>query len=127
MICNATVVLPLDSGPYISITLPLGTPPSPNAISRLNEPVGIASILKLTLASPSFIIEPLPNCFSILEIAASSAFNLFSSFTIIILISKRILIISYIVITIGKLSVPAYKQIVKMLYNHEHLFVINII
>ena len=81
MICNATVVLPLDSGPYISITLPLGTPPSPNAISRLNEPVGIASIL----------------------------------------------IISYIVITIGKLSVPAYKQIVKMLYNHEHLFVINII
>lgn len=76
-----TVVLPDDSGPYISTTLPLGTPPKPSAISRLNEPVGIHSTFILVAESPSFITEPLPNCFSILEIAASSAFILSSLLT----------------------------------------------
>jgi hypothetical protein len=37
----AKVVLPDDSGPYISITLPLGKPPTPKAMSRPNEPVDI--------------------------------------------------------------------------------------
>ena len=41
---NASVVFPDDSGPYISIILPLGNPPIPKAMSRLSEPVGIDSI-----------------------------------------------------------------------------------
>ena len=32
--CKATVVLPEDSGPYTSIILPLGSPPTPRAASR---------------------------------------------------------------------------------------------
>ncbi len=64
IICNATVVLPEDSGPNISMILPFGTPPIPVAISRGSAPVGIASILNFAF-SPSLIIEPLPNCFSI--------------------------------------------------------------
>jgi uncharacterized protein YjdB len=43
-ICSAIVVLPELSGPYISIILPLGTPPTPNAISNGRQPVGITSI-----------------------------------------------------------------------------------
>ena len=81
-ICNATVVLPLDSGPNTSIILPLGTPPSPSAISRLNDPVGITSIFILAEESPSFITDPLPYCFSICANAASSAFFLSSSLII---------------------------------------------
>ena len=64
IMCNAKVVLPEDSGPYISIILPLGTPPIPNAISKLKAPVGIAST-SIALNSPNFITEPFPNCFSI--------------------------------------------------------------
>ncbi|MPM25330.1 hypothetical protein SDC9_71821 [bioreactor metagenome] len=63
-ICNATVVLPDDSGPNISMILPLGTPPIPVAMSRGSAPVGMDSIFNLAF-SPSFIIEPFPNCFSI--------------------------------------------------------------
>ena len=59
-ICSATVVLPLDSGPYTSIMRPRGTPPSPNAISRLKEPVGMDSIFRFAPESPSFITDPLP-------------------------------------------------------------------
>ena len=79
--CNASVVLPDDSGPNTSIILPLGTPPIPNAISKLKAPVGIASI-SIALNSPSFITEPFPNCFSIWLIAASKAF-FFSTFSAI--------------------------------------------
>src|SRR5712692_10276759 len=39
--CRATVVLPLDSGPKISIIRPRGRPRPPNAISRLSAPVDI--------------------------------------------------------------------------------------
>ena len=76
-ICSATVVLPLDSGPYISIILPFGTPPIPNAISRLIEPVGIVSTLREADGSPS-IIAPFPYERSIFDIAASNALILSS-------------------------------------------------
>ena len=42
------------------VILPLGTPPRPNAMSRLMEPVGTVSIFMLALESPSFITDPLP-------------------------------------------------------------------
>ena len=77
-ICSATVVLPLDSGPYISTIFPLGTPPIPSAISRLNEPVGTVSTFIAAAGSPSFITAPLPKLRSILESAASNALNLSS-------------------------------------------------
>ena len=78
-ICRATVVLPEDSGPYTSMILPLGTPPTPRAISRLKEPVGTTSTFIFALSSPSFITAPLPNCFSIWLKAASNAFCLSSN------------------------------------------------
>ena len=37
--CRATVVLPLDSGPKISMTRPRGRPVPPRAMSRLSAPV----------------------------------------------------------------------------------------
>ena len=43
------------------------------------EPVETTSIARSTSASPIFMIEPLPNCFSICDRAAASAFALFSS------------------------------------------------
>ena len=55
---------PEDSGPNISTILPLGIPPTPKAISRLNEPVEMVE-RSLSMVSPSFMIEPLPNCFCI--------------------------------------------------------------
>jgi len=60
---------------------PLGTPPSPRAISRLMEFVGIVSMFMLLAVSPSFITEPLPYCFSIWANADSKALIL-SSFAI---------------------------------------------
>ena len=80
--CNASVVFPDDSGPNTSIILPLGIPPIPNATSKLNAPVGIASIF-ISWYSPNFIIDPLPNCFSICPNAASNAF-FFSEFSLLI-------------------------------------------
>ena len=38
------VVLPDDSGPYISTTLPFGSPPIPSAASNVRDPVETASI-----------------------------------------------------------------------------------
>ena len=78
IICKVTVVLPLDSGPYTSMTLPFGTPPSPSAMSRLSEPVGTVSTEIFAPASPNFITVPLPKSFSNLDIAASSALFLSS-------------------------------------------------
>ena len=39
MTCKVSVVLPDDSGPYISIIRPRGSPPTPSAISSPKEPV----------------------------------------------------------------------------------------
>src|SRR6476661_7896744 len=72
MTCWQTVVLPDDSGPKISVILPLGMPRTPRARSRAIEPVGMKSTCCRAVA-PSFMIEPVPNCFSIDRIAASTA------------------------------------------------------
>src|SRR3990167_2795233 len=60
MTCSASVVLPEDSGPKISIIRPRGSPPTPSAASRPIEPVEMASTPTFGL-SPSFIIESSPN------------------------------------------------------------------
>ena len=70
--CSASVVLPLDSGPYTSMMRPRGTPPTPSAISRPKLPVEMASTCMAVL-SPSFMTAPLPNCFSIWASAVASA------------------------------------------------------
>ena len=61
---SVKVVLPEDSGPYISTILPLGSPPMPKAISKPSEPVGIAGIFSC-LFSPIRMTVPEPNCLSI--------------------------------------------------------------
>jgi hypothetical protein len=68
-----SVVLPDDSGPKISTTRPRGRPPTPSAISRPSDPVETTSIFSITSPSPSRMIEPLPNCFSICNSAACKA------------------------------------------------------
>ena len=72
--CSASVVLPDDSGPKISMTRPRGRPPTPSAQSRLIDPVEIAGIGAMASLPPSRMIEPLPNCFSICPTASSTAF-----------------------------------------------------
>ena len=62
--CSATVVLPDDSGPYISTMRPRGTPPMPSARSSVSEPVDIA-LTSISGFSPMRIIAPLPKFFSI--------------------------------------------------------------
>jgi len=93
--CSARVVFPDDSGPKISITLPLGSPPIPSALSRAREPVDITGTSTIGLP-PSFIIDPLPNCRSICTIAVSTAFSLsgdmlmISSLSMIICLPREI-------------------------------------
>ena len=77
--CKVSVVLPPDSGPYTSITRPRGKPPTPKAESIEIEPVGITLTGTSTSLFPRRIIEPLPHCFSIEDIA-KSRFFVFSSF-----------------------------------------------
>ncbi len=72
MTCWQIVVLPDDSGPKISVIRPRGMPPTPSARSSAIEPVGITSIAVIEWA-PSFMIEPVPNCFSIAWMAAATA------------------------------------------------------
>src|SRR5579872_1821756 len=74
--CRATVVLPLDSGPKISTTLPRGKPPIPRAASKEMEPVEMNAIGTMASLAPSRMIEPRPNCFSIWDSARSMAFDL---------------------------------------------------
>src|SRR5208282_5703979 len=76
--CSVSVVLPPDSGPYTSITRPRGKPPTPRAASIDIEPVGITLTGTSTSRFPRRMIEPLPYCFSICEIARSR-FLVFSS------------------------------------------------
>src|SRR5205807_6640480 len=71
--CNASVVLPLDSGPKISVTRPRGIPPMPIAASRLMAPVGIASTRTWGESAPIRMMAPLPHVFSICVIARLSA------------------------------------------------------
>ena len=62
--CRASVVLPLDSGPKISIIRPFGTPTPPSAMSSERLPVEIPEIGPF-MPVPSGMIEPSPYCFSI--------------------------------------------------------------
>src|SRR5438874_6472030 len=71
--CSASVVLPLDSGPKISVTRPRGIPPMPIAASRLIAPVGIASTRTWGESAPIRMMAPLPHVFSICVIARLSA------------------------------------------------------
>src|SRR6266496_1608302 len=72
--CNANVVLPLDSGPKISVTRPRGIPPIPMAASRLMAPVGIVSTRTRGESAPIRMIAPLPHVFSICVMARFKAF-----------------------------------------------------
>src|SRR6185312_2450440 len=56
-----------------------GKPPTPSAMSRPSEPVDTTCRSFWTWASPIFMIEPLPNCFSIWANAAASALVFWSS------------------------------------------------
>ena len=78
------MVFPEASGPKISITLPLGTPPRPRAASRASEPVEMTGISNTAPSCPILIIEPLPKCFSIWDIARSTDFPFSDSIAIII-------------------------------------------
>src|ERR1043165_9651517 len=72
--CMARVDFPDDSGPKISTIRPRGSPPTPSATSRASAPVGTTSICMWAF-SPSRMIEPLPNCFSIWPSAISRALS----------------------------------------------------
>src|SRR5690242_17977064 len=72
--CSASVVLPLDSGPKISVTRPRGIPPIPMAASRLMAPVGITSTRTRGASAPIRMIAPLPQVFSICVMARFRAF-----------------------------------------------------
>src|SRR2546430_97275 len=72
--CSASVVLPLDSGPKISVTRPRGMPPIPIAASRLIAPVGMTSTRTRGESAPIRMMAPLPQVFSICVIARLRAF-----------------------------------------------------
>src|SRR5438477_5353526 len=72
MMWRHTVVLPEPSGPKTSTILPRGMPPTPSAMSRASEPVGVTVMPCPAGCSPSFMTAPLPNCFSICERVTSS-------------------------------------------------------
>ena len=55
------------------MTRPRGRPPTPSAMSRPSDPVGIVSISTAFWFLPSRMIEPLPKARSICDSAASSA------------------------------------------------------
>src|SRR5881409_223025 len=72
--CSASVVLPLDSGPKISVTRPRGMPPIPIAASRLIAPVGMISTRTRGESAPIRMMAPLPQVFSICVMARLRAF-----------------------------------------------------
>ena len=57
---------------------------TPSAISRLNDPVEIASTFGTAPSSPMRMIDPVPNCFSIWDNTACRAFCLFSSMVLVL-------------------------------------------
>ena len=71
--CRAIVVLPLDSGPNSSMIRPRGNPLPPKRQVQRQGPVEIPST-SMWDPSPSFMIAPAPNVFSIWLIALFSAF-----------------------------------------------------
>src|SRR5712691_1475907 len=78
IVCSMSVVFPDDSGPKISMTRPRGIPPVPSARSSPSEPDGMTGTSGGASVAPSFMMDPLPNCFSIWAIASSMA-RFFSS------------------------------------------------
>src|ERR1044071_6669269 len=72
--CSASVVLPLDSGPKISVTRPRGMPPIPIAASRLIAPVGMTSTRTRGESAPIRMMAPFPQVFSICVMARLRAF-----------------------------------------------------
>src|SRR5216684_5895173 len=64
----------------ISTTRPRGNPPTPSAMSRPNDPVE-TTWMPCRAWESIFMMEPLPNCFSIWARAACSALALPSSMT----------------------------------------------
>src|SRR3989442_1318519 len=78
IVCSMSVVFPDDSGPKISMTRPRGSPPVPSARSSPSEPDGMTGTSGGASVAPSFMMDPLPNCFSIWAIASSMA-RFFSS------------------------------------------------
>src|SRR5882672_5823336 len=72
--CSASVVLPLDSGPKISVTRPRGMPPIPMAASRLIAPVGMTSTRTRGESAPIRMMAPFPQVFSICVMARLRAF-----------------------------------------------------
>ncbi|MOA40908.1 hypothetical protein D3C78_1628260 [compost metagenome] len=77
------MVLPDDSGPYISMIRPFGNPPMPKAISNPKEPVEMASIGSIAV-SPNFIMVPLPYDFSSLSNVSCKAFSFSSLFSLMV-------------------------------------------
>ena len=75
------MVLPEDSGPKISTTLPRGIPPIPSAASTASEPVGMTET-GTSGRSPRRMIEPFPNCRSICVSAVSTARHFSFGFTL---------------------------------------------
>ena len=67
------MVLPLDSGPKISVTRPRGIPPMPIAASRLIAPVEMALTRTCGESAPIRMMEPFPQVFSIWVMAKASA------------------------------------------------------
>src|SRR5215470_1994214 len=57
------------------MTRPRGRPPQPRAMSSAKEPVGMTFTSGAGWSSPRRMIEPLPNCFSIVLTASSIAFS----------------------------------------------------
>src|SRR5437870_12881167 len=78
IVCSMSVVFPDDSGPKISMTRPRGSPPVLSARSSPSEPDGMTGTSGGASVAPSFMMDPLPNCFSIWAIASSMA-RFFSS------------------------------------------------
>ena len=56
------------------MTRPRGSPPTPSAMSRPTEPVGIVPISAMS-PPDSGMIAPLPNCFSMAAMAPATAFS----------------------------------------------------
>ncbi len=91
------MVLPEDSGPKISTMRPRGRPPTPRAMSRENEPVGIEATSTLWV-SPSVIMAPSPNLVRILARSSlMSPGSLATSFTLVLADSEEPPLVSFLV------------------------------